>query len=472
MYKKPCVKKASFFFNYKIGVAVFLYFLLAGGQLCAQKKSGNAPGIIIIYADDLGYGDLSSYGSEIPTPHIDEIGKQGIRFTDFYVASPVCTPSRFSLLTGQYPQRSKHNLSFALMPDDKNYLDTTEHTISWYLKQKNYRTGIVGKWHLGKQDASSRPTQYGFDYFSGTMGGCIDYFNHDYGSMGPDWYVNNKDVTEDGYSTDLLTNHAIEFIQSTNKKQPFFLYLAYNAPHYGKTDTNHIKPYTLSLGNAKYKGFEDINSLQAPEKYMKQFEHIADPYRRTYAAMVASLDDNVGRLINWLKKNKKLDNTIIWFISDNGGYSVTQHRHASNGKLKGEKAQLWEGGIRVPSMLMWKKKIAGGQLSHSPACNVDVLPTLAAITGCSESLPNTIDGIDITQLLFNQQPLQRSLYWQFNKQTAFRQGDWKLVNRKELYNLKVDAEEKQNVADQHPEIVKQLRETQLKKEVELKKPVK
>jgi arylsulfatase A-like enzyme len=456
---KLCVKK---------GIAIFLYFLLVSSQLLSQKKSGDAPDIIIIYVDDMGYGDLSSYGSEIPTPNIDQIGKQGIRFTDFYVASPVCTPSRFSLLTGQYPQHSKHNLSFALMPGDKNYLDTTEHTIAWYLKQKNYRTGIVGKWHLGKQDSSSRPTQYGFDYFSGTMGGCIDYFNHDYGSMGPDWYIDNNAVTEEGYSTDLLTNHAIDFIRSTKKEQSFFLYLAYNAPHYGKTDTGHIQPHTLSLGKAKYKGFEDINSLQAPEKYMKQFEHIADPYRRTYAAMVASLDDNVGRLMNWLKENKKLDNTIIWFMSDNGGYAVTHQRHASNGNLKGEKAQLWEGGIHVPAMLMWKKKIKGGQLSHSPVCNVDVLPTLAAITGCSESLSKTIDGVDLVQLLLNQQPLQRSLYWKFNNQTAFRQGDWKLVNGKELYNLKVDAAEKQNVADQYPEIVKQLNEAQLQKEMEIK----
>ena len=222
------------------------------------------------------------------------------------------------------------------------------------------------------------------------------------------------------------------------------------------------------MGKAKYKGFEDINSLQAPEKYMKQFEHITDPYRRTYAAMVASLDDNVGRLMKWLKENKKLDNTIIWFMSDNGGYAVTHQRHASNGKLKGQKAQLWEGGIRVPAMLMWKKNIKGGQLSHTPVCNVDVLPTLAAITGCSERLPKTIDGVDLVQLLLNQQPLQRSLYWKFNNQTAFREGDWKLVNGKELYNLKVDAEENQNVAEQHPEIVKQLREAQLKKEVEIK----
>ncbi len=176
--------------------------LLAAGLLSKAQALAQQPNIIIIYADDLGYGDLSSYGGEISTPHIDGIGKRGIRFTDFYVAAPVCTPSRYSLLTGSYPQRSRHNLTFALMPDDKNYLDTSETTLATYFKAKGYQTALIGKWHLGQQDASVLPTRFGFDSFTGTLGGCIDYFYHSYGKMGPDWYRNNKPTRVKGDSTD------------------------------------------------------------------------------------------------------------------------------------------------------------------------------------------------------------------------------------------------------------------------------
>jgi arylsulfatase A len=445
-------------------LSVKIFKIIVSMLVAVTANAQQSPNIIIIYVDDMGYGDLSSYGGEIPTPNIDGIAKQGIRFTGFY-AQPVCTPSRYSLLTGKTPQRSRHGLTFALMPDDKNYLDTTEHTIAWYLKQKKYCTGMVGKWHLGSADHNTRPTQYGFDYFSGTMGGCIDYFNHNYGSMGNDWFVNNKPVKEEGYSTDLLTNHAKEFIHANKNGQPFFLYLAYNAPHYGKTDTTQIQPYTLKLSDAKYKGFNDINSLQAPETYLKRFAYISDPYRRAYAAMVASLDDNVGRLLNWLEEMTLLGNTMIWFISDNGGYSKSYNAHASNGALRGQKGQLWEGGIRVPGMVMWKNKIKPGLVSHSPVCNMDLLPTLAAIIGNTQMLSSsTIDGIDISPVIFEQREPERELYWKFNNQTAFRHGKWKLVNGKELYNLETDAGENQNVADKFQGIVTDLLKAQQKKE--------
>lgn len=417
----------------------------------------SAPNIVLIYVDDMGYGDLGSYGSEIATPHIDKIGQEGIRFTNFYAASPVCTPSRFSLLTGLYPFRSKHQLTHALMPYDKNYLDTTEHTLAGYLRQKNYRTAMVGKWHLGLKDSSTRPTQYGFDLFTGALGGCIDYFNHDYGSMGPDWYVNSQPKKEKGYATDLLTDHAIAFIKKTKKEQPFFLYLAYTAPHYGKTDTSHIQPFTLSLGRASYKGFVDLNTLQVPQKYMRRVAAIKDPYRKTYAAMVAALDDNIGRLLQVLKKQGLLENTMLWFISDNGGYSQSYHAHASNGPLRGEKGSLYEGGIRVPAMVMWKGQIKPAQVADAVVCNVDILPTLCSIAGGADLLPAAhLDGMDLRPVLFARQSPGRALLWKFGGQTAVRQGQWKLVNGKELFNLDADLSETKNLATQYPEKVKQL----------------
>lgn len=451
---------------------ICIFFLLSqqvqAQKKAVQKKDSPLPNIIIIYADDLGYGDLGSYGAEFKTPHIDEIGRQGIRFSNFYVASPVCTPSRFGLLTGQYPEKSKRFLTTALMPGATNYLDTSEHTIGWYLQKKKYHTGIIGKWHLGIRDSATRPTQYGFDHFTGMMGGAIDYFNHDYGSMGSDWYVNNQPAVEKGYSTDLLTSHAIRFIESTRQGQPFFLYLAYNAPHYGKTDTTRIQPLTISLGTSNYKGVENINSLQVPEEYMKRVETIKDPYRKAYAAMVTALDDNVGRLLEWLKKKNLLDNTIIWFMSDNGGYARSYYAHGSNGKLKGEKAELWEGGIKVPAMLMWKNRIRQQQTMNDLFCNIDVLPTLASITGMQSDLPASLDGLDRSKILLEGQHQERSLYWKFNKDIAFRQGDWKLFNGKELYDLNKDPEEKNNLAGQYPAIVLQLKELQQKKVKEIK----
>jgi arylsulfatase A-like enzyme len=433
----------------------FVFLLIGCINLAHGQTVKNRPNVIIIYVDDMGYGDLSSYGAEIATPNIDKIGKTGIRFTNFYVAAPVCTPSRYGLLTGTYPQRSKHNLTFALMPNDKNYLDTSEITLANCFKSEGYLTGIIGKWHLGQANPLNLPVDYGFDLFTGSVGGCIDYFLHSYGQLKKDWYVNGQLKDEKGYSTDLLTDHAIDFIHSAAKdEQPFFLYLSYNAPHYGKTDPENMVDYTQSLENPKQTGAINLNTLQVPERYLKRVSNIPDLYRRTYAAMVTCLDDNVGRLIARLKKEGVIENTMVWFISDNGGYSQSYFGHASNGKLRGQKADLWEGGIRVPALLSWPAMIKSAQVVNTPLVNMDLMPTLAAIIGAAKKVHT--DGADIRAVLFDQGDLKRNLYWKYGKQTAVRSGDWKLVNRTELYNLKLDEGETINVAQQHPDIVKAL----------------
>lgn len=444
----------------KINIQFLNFCLIFSGMVGATGAyaQGKLPNVVIIYADDLGYGDLSGYGGEIPTPNIDRIGKEGIRFTDFYVTAPSCTPSRFSLLTGSYPQRSMHKLYEALMPASKNYLDESEKTLAFYLKNKGYLTAIFGKWHLGEKDESDLPTSHGFDIFSGFKGGCIDYFTHVYGEMGPDWYVNGKAASENGYSTELITNHAIHFIDDVKSKPvPFFLYLPYNAPHYGKTAPGDIVDHTESLSETTYQGARIINSLQAPPEYMKKFSSVKDPYRRTYSAMVASLDDQVGKLIDKLEREGLLENTMVWFISDNGGYSKSYFGHASNGGLRGEKTTLWEGGIRVPAMVLWKGRIKSSQVVSTPVCNTDVVPTLAAIIGFTDRLaPATIDGKDISQVLFKGKSIDRSIYWHYGKQTALRKGDWKLRDGTELYNLKIDRNETNNLATTYPEELKKL----------------
>ncbi len=427
----------------------------------AQGKSGKAasPNIVIIYADDLGYGDLGSYGGDIPTPNIDRIGREGIRFTDFYVSAPVCTPSRFSLLTGRYPQRSRHDLTRALMPLDKNYLDASETTLAEYLKTKGYQTALFGKWHLGVKDETDSPMRHGFDTFTGFKPGCIDYFTHVYGSLGANWFVNGQPAVETGYSTELITHHATKFLENRrDNAAPFFMYLPYNAPHFGKTDPDDVRDHTVALNVTTYEGYPVMNSLQAPPTYMAKFADIQDPYRRTYTAMVASLDDQVGVLLAKLEKENLLANTMIWFISDNGGYSETYFGHASNGGLRGEKATLWEGGIRVPALVMWQGHIKPGQTIGSPVCNVDLLPTLAAVVGFEAQLrPEFVDGQDLSKLLSKGRPLRRSIFWKYGDQSALRHGDWKLVDGRELYDLRKDRNETTDIAGKYPEVVKKLR---------------
>lgn len=316
------------------------------------------------------------------------------------------------------------------MPGDKNYLDTSETTMAEYLKTANYTTAIIGKWHLGLKNKNSSPTDHGFDKFYGFKGGAVDYYYHAYANESLDWYVNNRLSTEKGYSTDLLTRHAIEFIDDVKKKsKPFFLYLPYNAPHYGKTDTDSISEgYTVSVSAAKSTGPNVINSLQAPKAYVDKFSNIQNKYRRVYTAMVSCLDDNIGKLLNKLAKDGLLETTMIWFISDNGGYSQTQQKHASNGALRGEKASLYEGGIRVPAMVWWKGKIKSNQVITTPVCNVDLLPTICSVLKIKKPLSASVDGKDISELLFNNKGTSRDLFWRFNQQFAIRSGNWKLIN--------------------------------------------
>ena len=445
-----------------LGWIVFVLFCSVVMSCQTKKDNGTKPNILIIYADDLGYGDLGIYGGDIPTPNIDRIGQEGIRFTDFYVSAPACSPSRYSLLTGAYPQRSIHGVLNALMPanSSEHYLDKTEKTMAEFLKSDGYKTAIFGKWHLGFQNDADMPESHGFDEFAGFRGGCIDYFTHVYGQMGPDWYVNGRKTAEEGYSTDLITNHAIDFIsRMCDNNSPFFTYLSYNAPHYGKTDPEKITDSTVILSEGKYEGYAIINSLQAPPSYMKKFDNIQDPYRRAYTAMVSSMDDNIGKILSILEEKQQLSNTMVWFISDNGGYSERYFGHADNGGLRGEKGTLWEGGIKIPALLKWTDKIPEDQVVTTPLINADVLPTLLSILNISvsEDEVKTMDGVDISPVLFAHKKIERPLFWKYNQQTAIREGKWKLVDNNHLFNLEEDPDETTDLAGKYPELVNNMR---------------
>jgi len=425
----------------------------------ADQQAEEKPNIIVIYVDDLGYGDLSCYGGDIPTPSIDQIAGDGIRFTDFYVGGPVCTPSRYSLLTGCYPNRSKHGLDGVLFPYDTGHLDESETTIAEVLKTNGYHTALIGKWHLGLAEKEYLPENHGFDLFTGHTHGCIDYFYHGYGGLDNEgWYINHEKMSEEGYATDLITNHGIKYIEERKvDNQPFFLYLSYNAPHFGKSDANNLPPGTLILNEYTLNNHELANTLQAPEDYLQKFEDIEDVPKRYYSAMVSYLDSCIGSFTEALDRSGLYDNTMIWFISDNGGYVQGFNIHGSNGPLKGEKGILEEGGIRVAAMVSWKDRIEAGQVRNQAVCNIDLFPTFCNIVNCD--IPEDIiamDGIDISNVLFENATIERELFWKFKRQTAIRIGKWKLFNGNELYDLDADIGEKNNLADEYPEKAKEL----------------
>lgn len=414
------------------------------------------PNIIIIMTDDQGYGDLSCMGAtDFRTPNLDKLAQGGVRFTDFYSASPVCSPSRASLLTGRYPGKagvrsilSGHRKTSGLTPRVP--------TIATALKKLNYSTGIIGKWHLGLSP-ESRPNNNGFDYFYGFMAGCIDYFSHIYywnRNTNPlhDLWENDNEIWENGeYFTDLVTRKSIEYIRDKSEgDDPFFLYVAYNAPHY---------------------------PMHAPKRYMERFSHL--PWdRQVMAAMLSAVDDGVGEICNELESKGLLDNTIIFFQSDNGPSRESRnwldgnpdlYYGGSSGKLKGHKYSLFEGGIRVPAIMSWKNIIPEGQVVSEPCCSIDIFPTLLEAAGGTAS-DYQIDGLDIMPVLTeNASSPHEMLFWEMNEQTAVRYGNYKLVlngvlkegdeviDPVSLSDLSCDMAESENIADKHPDLTNSLK---------------
>ncbi|MBI2843256.1 MAG: sulfatase-like hydrolase/transferase [Armatimonadetes bacterium] len=434
------------------------------------------PNIILILTDDQGYGDLSCYGcKDIPTPNIDSIAQNGVRFTDGYVTCPVCSPSRAGLLTGRYQQRFGHEYNpwertteTSLTIDENAGLPLDQITIADALKENGYATGAVGKWHLG-MSTGHHPLNRGFDEFFGFLGGA-----HNYTDLTPDesnlfWYpiYRNQEVVYDDkeYLTDAFTREAVSFIDRY-QDQPFFLYLAYNAPHI---------------------------PMQSPQKYLGRFEHISDNLRRVYAAMVSAVDDGVGAVLHKLRETGLEQDTLIFFLSDNGGAAGS-----NNGGLRGSKGRFWEGGIRVPFLFQWPRKIPAGQVYKEPVISVDIFATAVAAAGGMLPKDRVMDGVDIVPYLTGKRktPPHELLFWRelemyksFDKGYAVRKGRWKLVkhpveydklyedpetykrlytnrygymrseDRKllQIYDLSTDIAESKNLAEQHPEIVDELR---------------
>ena len=418
-------------------------------QANEPATAGNAlrPNILHIVADDLGWKDVGFNGaSDIKTPNLDKLAAGGAKFTQFYV-QPMCTPTRAALMTGRYPFR--YGLQTAVIPSVSAYgLDTTEWLLPQSLKEAGYNTAIIGKWHLGHADKKYWPKQRGFDYQYGAMIGELDYFTHEeHGVL--DWYRNNKPVREKGYTTQLLGNDAVKYINAQDPGKPFYLYLTFNAPH---------TPY------------------QAPKEYIDRYSNIEDPTRRIYAGMISCLDDEIGRVVAALDKKGLRDNTLILFNSDNGGTRNAMFAGVmadmskvkipcDNGPYRDGKGTLCEGGTRVCAFANWPGHIKPGTvdgLIHA----VDIYPTFAVLAGASTTKCKPLDGINVWDTIAEGKPSPRTeiIYNVEPFRGAVRQGDWKLIWRTllpsttELFDLAQDPSEKNNVAAQHPEKVAALQQ--------------
>jgi arylsulfatase A-like enzyme len=389
------------------------------------------PNIIVILSDDQGWGETSIQGcKDIPTPNIDTIARSGVRFTNGYVSCPVCSPTRAGLMTGRYQQRFGHefNPGPALAAAENFGLPLTETAFPAWLKPLGYATGMVGKWHLGYKP-EYHPLKRGFDEFFGFLGGAHSYVDALQDPANPILRGTEK-VDEKEYLTDAFGREAATFIDR-HKNGPFFLYLAFNAVH---------------------------APLQAMEKYLSRFPSISDTRRKTFAAMTAAKDDAVGKVLAKLREHKIEENTLIFYLSDNGG--PTLNTTSQNGPLRGYKGQVLEGGIRVPFMVQWKARLRGGQVYEKPVISLDILPTAVAAAG---GKPSPLwDGVDLMPYLTGKSPgaPHEILCWRFGSQWAIRKGDWKLLamgtGQPELYNLAADIGESKNLAASNPAKVKEL----------------
>ena len=388
-----------------------------------QEGASRAPNVVVILADDLGYADVGFQGlRDFATPNIDALAAAGIRFTNGYVSHPYCSPSRAGLLTGRYQHRfgHVHNPKFRAGEG----LPLSESLLPEVLSDQGYVSALVGKWHLG-DGPEYHPLQRGFDEFFGFLGGGHDYFestDRDAREYLIPLEANGEELPVEGYLTDQLTDAALDFVRR-NAAQPFFLYLAYNAPH---------------------------GPLQAPPEHLDRVDSIADTRRRTYAAMVTALDDGVGRLVSLLGDLDLTNDTLVFFLSDNGG--PTPANASDNTPLRATKGTVYEGGVRVPFVVSWPGQLAEGESYDPPVSALDIFPTLVALAGGEPA--EGLDGVDLLPFLTGAEsgaPHER-LFWHTDAgdQHAVRQAGYKLVRvldrEAELYAIDSDISEESDIS--------------------------
>lgn len=427
-----------------------LLSLVLAAFAAAASLQAAAPNILIIVSDDHGYGDVGAYGcKDIPTPHLDSIAKNGVRFTNGYVSCSFCSPTRAALLTGRYQQRFGHefNPGPVLVPGKNLGLPLSEKIFPQHLKPAGYVTGLVGKWHQGFEK-ERHPLSRGFDEFFGFLGGSHSYVNSQ-ATPGNPIVRNWESVTEPDYLTDAFGREAVAFIDRHAAK-PWFLYLSFNAVH---------------------------GPMDAAKRYAERFPHLSGG-RKTYATMLTAMDDAIGAVLAKLRERRIEENTLIFFVADNGGPENVNS--SDNGPLRGNKGDAWEGGIRVPFMMQWKARLPAGKVFDHPAIQLDFLPTALAAAGVAPKPEWKLEGVNLLPYLRGEKAgaPHDALYWRFGEQMAIRMGDWKLVKAfgggvergaaesrqrvvtdlegAQLYHLGHDIAETTDLAAKEPERVKQL----------------
>jgi arylsulfatase A-like enzyme len=416
------------------------------------SKNNIRPNIVLVMADDLGYGDVGCYGcSDIRTPAIDALAADGVRFTTFYSNAPECTPTRTALLTGRYQHRvgglecalgignvSRYDDAIRLRETHDMGLPVEEISIARMLKDAGYATAISGKWHLG-YEPKFFPLRHGFDSWFGPVGGAVDYFHHIEYTGEPALYKNDKPVEREGYLTDLITDEAVEFIQRRQEK-PFFLYVAYTAPH------------------TPYQGPDDKKPEPVPQADYNKGS------RETYTAMVERMDQGVGRILKSLDDVGLTDNTLVIFMSDNGA-----NKTGNNSPFSGYKGNLFEGGIRVPCVAKWPGVLTPDTVSGQPCMTMDFSRSIVRAAGTKPPAGRAFDGMDILQAVARNEPVQkRTLFWRIRRgqwtRKAVRDGSLKYIClqngddvKEYLFDLERDPAEKNDLCNEQPDNVRKLK---------------
>jgi arylsulfatase A-like enzyme len=462
-----------------VGSSLLIALLLTGiGGVTAEQRSSTSPAaqgprkpnVVFILGDDLGYCDISMYGcKEIPTPNIDSIGTNGIKFTNAYVTAPVCSPSRAALITGRYQHRFGFEFNAGPLPraiSNKDMgLPLTEITLAQTIKSAGYATGMVGKWHMGMNDRYM-PTQRGFDEYFGFLFGANTYIDPNKpgvmtrpgtlaegappaGRRSPQnpIYRNTTPVEEEEYLTDAFAREAVAFIDR-HQKEPFFLYAPFNAPH---------------------------TPFQATQKYLDRFPNVKDERRRVYMAMVSALDDGVGAILKKLRDTGLEKNTLVVFLSDNG--CATYTGACTNDPLRYGKLTHLEGGFRVPFAMQWPARLKAGTVNDQLISSLDLFPTAIALAGASLPTDRTYDGVNLLPYLTakGKRPSPHvALFWRNGSNAAVRKGNWKLFKGGDhywLFDLSKDIGELKNLAAARPEIVEQLKKEFARWEAQMKQPL-
>ena len=421
--------------------AIAALCILSGVAAASAQTAPAKPNVVLIVADDLGYGDLSSYGApDIKTPNLDRLAKEGIRLTNYYANAPVCTPTRAALISGRYQQRVGLERPLDTNPATGHLdlgLPVTGKSLPQLMKNAGYATALMGKWHLGFNPEFG-PNAHGFEYFFGYRAGYIDWYAHVRGDGAPDIWENDKQITFDGYFDHEVVKRAETFI-GAHTQSPFFLEVALGAPHWPFQSPHRASVAVRKGGQSMYQQPADPNP----------------PTRADYAAIVEDEDAGIGRLLATLQERGLARNTLVIFISDNGGEWLSR-----NDPFFHRKDTIWEGGIRVPALVRWPGQLPSGKVSSQMAITMDLTRTILGVAGAN--LDGTrFEGIDLLPLLKGSAPaIERTFFWRVFEQRAVRSGQWKFLSdhgQQLLFDVTRDPGERHDVAREHPDLVVKLK---------------